>query len=99
MEAALVEKHIFCNSCIEAFFSKEIAKSGSRLQYLIMYANSQQPATTNVASWMEVRFHFLYANMASKLSRGDRADLGQLIGLSLEMGSNEMVTCIPSLWV
>ena len=28
-EAALVEKHIFRNSCSEAFFSKEITKSGS----------------------------------------------------------------------
>ena len=95
-EAALLEKHIFRNSCSEAFFSREITKSGSGLHYLVMYANSQQPATTIVASWKEVRFHFLYANMACKLSRGDRADLGQLIGLALEMDSNEMVTSIPT---
>jgi hypothetical protein len=95
-ETALLEKHIFRNSCSETFFSKEIVKSGSRLHHLVMYANSQQPATTNVASWREVRFHFLYANMACKLSRGDRADLGQLIGLAFEMDSNEMVTSIPT---
>ena len=95
-EAALLEKHIFRNSCSEAFFSREITKSGSGLHYLVMYANSQQPATTIVASWKEVRFHFWYANMACKLSRGDRADLGQLIGLALEMDSNEMVTSIPT---
>jgi len=98
-EGAVIEAHqryIFSNCCSEAYFKREFMKKGSGLTYLVMFANAQQVDNCNDTDWKEVRLHFLYATLVSKLSRIDRVDLGRLIGYALEMNQDEMSTSIPT---
>jgi len=98
-EGTVMEAHqnyIFNNGCSEAYFKREFMKKGSGLSYLVMLANAQQAENDSDTDWKEVRLHFLYASLVSKLSRIDRVDLGRLIGYALEMNPDEMSTSIPT---